>query len=462
MSIAKTINKKTAMWIATLGLPLAVMLIPTNASFTSQIRLFAAVTVMAVLMFAFENVHMTISATLLPVAYIVLGLATPEVAFKAWTSNLPWLVMGGILVANALTECGLIQRVVFKCMSLIGGSYNGIIWGIGVCGLILAIFVPSKAIYPLAAFAYGLCRSLNIGKSKASAGIMLAAIFSALIPGTIFYNPYIIALSNFGMEATGPVRGLGWFDFIIYQWVTVLFLVIMLAFLCKFFKPEQPLQGKEYFKESYKKLGKLTFAEKKGIIISFALLVLLMTSSLTGLDAGWIFIICGMAFFCPGINVANADNLKNVNFGFIIFVASCATIGNVAVSLDVGTLIANACLPLLEGRSVTFVLICIWIICVLMNFALTPMAVMATFAVPFAQIVLDLGINPTAMYFVMSHALDQLLFPYEYAQYLFAFSFGMISMKHFMQAMGVKMIANFIFVFTILLGYWKLTGFLML
>ena len=70
------------------------------------------------------------------------------------------------------------------------------------------------------------------------------------------------------------------------------------------------------------------------------------------------------------------------------------------------------------------------------------------------------SINPQALYILIKHACDQVILPYEYAQYLIYFSFGLIPLKDFMKLQGVKMIVSFFFVLLILLPFWRVIGFL--
>lgn len=95
-------------------------------------------------------------------------------------------------------------------------------------------------------------------------------------------------------------------------------------------------------------------------------------------------------------------DIRNLNFGFIIFVASCMGIGAVAGSLGIGQIVSDMAMPILVGKSVNFVLMFVWLLCVLLNFLLTPLAIIATFTVRWRQISLDLGINPHAR--ILDHA----------------------------------------------------------
>ena len=61
-------------WIVTILVPVILLLIPTSETYTSELRIFFALTICAILMFAFDQVHSAIHALLLPLAYAVTGI----------------------------------------------------------------------------------------------------------------------------------------------------------------------------------------------------------------------------------------------------------------------------------------------------------------------------------------------------------------------------------------------------
>lgn len=58
----------------------------------------------------------------------------------------------------------------------------------------------------------------------------------------------------------------------------------------------------------------------------------------------------------PGIGVGTKEDLLKVNYGFVIFLAACYSIGNVAGDLGMGKLLSDAMIPYLTGKSDTVVL----------------------------------------------------------------------------------------------------------
>ena len=457
----KMSTKSLVAWIMTIGLPLAILLIPTNEVFTSQIRMFLAITIMAIICYAFDNVNSTVVSFLLPVLYCVFQLADTSQAFSPWTTTIPWLIIGGLIFANVLDRIGFLKRVAYRCIALFGGSYRGILIGLGVTGCVMQVIIPGQMTIPFAALSFGICSALNLGKSKASAGIMLTAAIGALLPQLIIYEPGIYFRVGIAQPATGPIT-IGWLDYFLKNAVTLVFLFGTILAYSVIFKPDKPLDGRKYFIDQYKALGTMSLEEKKGAVACALLLISLLTLDFHKIEAAWCFVMIAMLLFLPGMNIGTKEDLVNTDYGFLFFATACMSIGTVASGLGIGKIVSDAALPYLVDKSPSFFLIFVWLLCVVLNFLLTPLAVTAAFSLPLAQIAVDLGINPWCLHFVMMHGLDQIIFPYEYGLYLIYFSFGLIHLKDFAKAMGVKMLINGVFVVLLLIPFWKLVGFLYL
>ena len=127
-----------------------------------------------------------------------------------------------------------------------------------------------------------------------------------------------------------------------------------------------------------------------------------------------------------------------------------------------GDLISQALVPIIEGKSYTFVLFLVYIGYFVLNFIMTPMAITVTFTLPLAQVAMDIGMNPVALYILMGNASDQILLPYEVVLWLVYFSFGMMQMKDFIKFMSVKTVINMLFMFLFMIPWWKISGVLAL
>ena len=369
------------------------------------------------------------------------------------------MVLGGLMLADMVGKSGLLKRIAFKCIIVTGATYSGIIWGLGLAGLLLWFIIPGQAFIPMCAVAFGIINVLNLGKSKASAGIMMGAAFSCMLPGWFLFTPIFYLYGSFASAAIGTPH-FAWLDFFTKQWPCFFAFVLVLFLRTKLCRPKEAISGKAYFKQEYQSLGKLSVAEIKAIIVCLLLLGFIMTTDIHGISAMWGFAVIPLLLYLPGIGIAEEHDLEKTNFSMPIFVVACMSIGTVGASLGLGKIFSDLALPLLTGKSVTFVFFFIYILCVLLNFLMTPIAIAAAFTLPLCEICMQLGINTNALLLFLLQALDQVFLPYEYVMYLVAFSFGVMELKHFVQLMSMKFLVNIIFMFAILLPYWHLIGFI--
>ena len=91
---------------------------------------------------------------------------------------------------------------------------------------------------------------------------------------------------------------------------------------------------------------------------------------------------------------------------------------------------------------------------------MTPLAAMATFSIPIAQIAMALGENAKPFLYVFLNGLDQVFLPYEFVNYLLMFSFGVVTTKQFLSFFSLKMVLNIAYILIIVLPYWKIIGLL--
>ncbi|MFZ7101987.1 MAG: SLC13 family permease [Peptococcaceae bacterium] len=455
----KGIDKKNLIfWIITFALPLAIMLIPVSEVFTAQLRLFLAITLCAIFMFAFEAIPNLIPALLLPTAYLLTNLAPAQAIFGPWSTYIPWMFLGGILMANCLETTGLLKRIAYWSIIKTGGTYNGILYGILLAGIILNLLIPAQAVIPLAAFTYGICMALDLGKSKEAAGIMLAGAFAALLPMFFFYNPNFAVIIG-AASPVYPVK-MTWFTYLFHNLPNIPWAVLCIFIISKVFKPGKPIDVKEFITEEYRKLGTMSGKEKKAIFVCLLLVAFLMTGGLHGIEIGWGFVIAAALMYFPGINVGTDEDIKRINYPIVFFCTACMAIGSVANALGFGKILAQLLLPVMSSSGTFGTIGLVWVLCVVGNFLMTPLAIMAAFSGPLAEVALNLGIDPLAFFYTIFHGVDQILFPYEYILYLVYFAFGLIRIKDFVKIFGIKMVTSIAVILLVLVPYWKLIGLL--
>lgn len=452
--------RRTLPLIITFICPLLLLLLPTTELFTAEIRLFLVITVIGVFGWAFDVVPQALPAILMPIAYLLFKLAPGEVIYGVWSNYIPWMMLGGLILANVLQSTGLLTRIAYKCITLTGGTYTGLLFGLALTGIVGNLLAPGKMAIPMAALTYGICCALNLGVSKTSAGIMLGGAISALLPQQFIYNPVNLALTvGTGESVTGPLP-VTWISYFIYNIPSVFYLFIVIFLVAKFTKPETLFSEKSFFVQQYQDLGPWSSKEIKALIICIGLFASLIIGSFLNWPIGWAFAIFPCLFFLPIINVGQREDIKQLDFSFVLFITACLSIGNVATHLGIGKVFAEVATPVLTGHSIFITFGLTWLFIVLANFILTPLAIISVLAVPMAELSLALGINPLCTYFFMCNAYDVVFLPYEYALYLIFFSFSLIKVKDFIQIMSIKAVASFIFLLALQVPYWMLTGML--
>ena len=188
------------------------------------------------------------------------------------------------------------------------------------------------------------------------------------------------------------------------------------------------------------------------------LFIYLISGPWTHLPAAYGFMVLPYLLFLPSVDVGNINSIKKINFGIFFFIAGCLCIGTVGGAIGFGKLISGVTTPILANTAplVTFLVI---LFCgMICNLFMIPYAMMAGLSLPFAQIAVDLGMNPMASVIALVISTDMVFMPYEVAPYLLMFAFGMISMKQFVGLNTVKTLLTFVFFALVMYPLWTLLG----
>lgn len=459
-------RKKLIKWIISIAMMFTPMLMQVNENYTTNIRTFFMITILIIMVWAFELMPLAAPALILPIIYISFGLATPAQAFSPWTTEMPWLFIGGMVISSVFERTGLMKRMAITAIKIAGGTYRGILLGFLIVGLILCVIIPSTAarttlFLPLA---FGIITALNLKKnSKEAIAIMAASSFMALTLYTIVDGINLISYSiakNFNVHLTWMeyMTEMGLMTFLL----SAVYIVAIIFFYrgdASIFKKENHFKTKEYFDKEHSKLGKMSIWEKKVILVLAIMVAILCTSSIHKISAGWVFAIGAFCFYLPGIDVAEDKDLKSVNMPMIILMTGAMTIGAVSMATGTGAFIGRILTVYLKGSSFTIVSMS-WVIGVIVNFLLTPLAAASALTQPLVEVAIENGISPTVILNSYAVGLEQIIFPYEYVLPLMMFSYGVMSLKEFVKIYILKMILSIIFLLVICVPYWGILGLL--
>ncbi len=449
-------------WLATILLSLIPFIIPQSEIYTTSLQIFFSITLFCILLVAFDFFDALIPALILPTLYLLSGIVPAEIAFGAWTSTTVWMILGAMVLANALEESGLLPRIAYWCILKCGASFTGVMFGVYLAGVALNFITFCQAFIIMMVLGYGIILALNLKPSKETGILCFATMLGGQASTEFLYNPNFLAIIESGMQQLIPGFKTAWYEMLIYNGIQFfLFLGILWGMSIIFKTKNIKLEGgKEYFIKAYSDLGPISKKEKIGITVVLILMIFLFTSPLHNIPAAYGFMTLPYILFLPNLKVATQKSINNFNFSIFFFMVSCLGIGLVGGTLGFGHVISNTITPILEGASPLISLVVMLVCGMISNFFMTPYAMVAGLSVPFAQVCIDLGLNPLAGVMSLIISADLVFFPYEVATYLLMFSFGMISMKDFLIYNIAKIGITFLFFIFVMYPFWKFFGLL--
>lgn len=441
---------------------LVIVLIPANEIFTWNIKLFIAITVFGIGLFALS----VFSSPLIPSLILMFGytaVSDLSTVMTGWSADSPWIILCVYVILQVAERTGLLNHIAYFILSKTGGTYAGICFGLYAIGFLLS-FLGSSVVIAVLAIAAGLVKSLKLGYTKPGIGIMLCAFVSVIDATPFVFDParlwfYNIACAGAGIAPPDVSYGM-WFRngaVFIIEYLAILAAVILIC------RPKNGrIDGSEFIKEQVRQNGAVKPEEKKTAVILMLMFVYLFTNHFHGLPMIYGFVAAAIALFLPGLNIGTLEDIKRVNFVYPIFVVACLSIGNVSAQLGVGELIADAALRIgLESRGEFLFLIFVFLLCYSLNFFMTPLSIFAGVMPPLAAIAMSLPtIHDISVIVVTVHvATINIILPYETANNLVLYSFDTMSMKSYTKAFALRSVLSFA-VFALALVYWYAVGLL--
>ena len=455
--MAISISKQGWQWLITLAASTASLLLPLPHEY----RIFLCITVWAILVWAFDLIQYAIVAVLLPVLYVVFGVAAPETAFSGWLSSSVWITLGGLFFGYAFMSSGLAKRMAYKLLSLTKGSFIGIVAALaGTCFIITPV-IPSVMgkIALMVPIAIEVCNALGLQKGDKTAGAIVTVIFFALwSPKMAFMTAStdsILASSVLVSQYHYPITWMSWAADMLLPAVLWTIASISLVF---FLRPAKVQLSKEEMSARYANLGSMSGQEKKLAVLMVIVVALLATESLHGIDPTYVLVLVAALCFVPQAGILEAQDFRNVDLSVVFFLAGVVSIGAIASEIGITADAVGLMQPVLEGQSGFFFVMALYLFSVFANFLLNPMALIATLLGPMTELCSHLGYSPVLGAYAMIMGFNQALFPYQMAPYMLVYSYGYMEMKSTVKVMGIRIAAGIVFTAAITYPYWCLVG----
>lgn len=262
---------------------------------------------------------------------VLFSLSTKDMIFSGFSSSAFWLVFAGMLIASAIKNVKLSERLANFFTNIKNPSYLKILIFIDIFSLLFSFIMPSSLGRVVLLMPIAIIIAKNFGfkeRDKGYTGIMFTFIFSTVIPA------FTILPSNVpNMILGGLVHEIYGFELLYSHYFIMNFFVlgflknIIIVFLIYFMFNDTP---KEFIFETQK--NSLSKDEKIVLVVTSVMLVFWATDFIHGISATIISIIGVLVLANPTINIIKTKDLSSLNFASLLLVASIISLGNIVAN----------------------------------------------------------------------------------------------------------------------------------
>ncbi len=332
-----------------------------------------ALSLAAVAWWATGAMHPGYSAAALLLGFCLLLPAAqvgPSLVFHLWTTPTLYLVAGGFLLAAAVRESGLGQRVALHLVSRYVRSYTGILALCYGLGLLLSFMIPHPwprsflilSIMEQVIRAAGLDRraAANVGLAVFAGSVPTAMV---LLTGDSTLNPTVAALAG---------ETVSWFRWLLLMGVPGL-AATGLTFLAQrlaYGRPPQARIEPAVFTGSLAALGPMSRAEKKTLAVVALAVALWATDSLHGIAPGWVALLAVVLLASPPFRVMDAKAWASVPFGTLLFMTAALAIGTVGKATGMNEWVVASLLPAAPPASPLILMLTVAAVCIPLHMVL--------------------------------------------------------------------------------------------
>lgn len=264
---------------------------------------------------------------------LIFSLSSKDIIFSGFSSSAFWLVFAGMLIASAIKNVNLSERFSALFSFIKNPNYLNILIFINIFSLLFSFVMPSSLGRTVLLIPIAMIVAKNFGfkeKDKGYTGIMLAFIFSTVIPAFTILPANVpnMILSGLTYEIYGFELLYSHYlvaNFFVLGFIKNLILVALLYFMYNdtpkytFYKSEKNLLSKD---------------EKIVIYTTFTMILFWATDFIHGISASVIAMVGVLFLANPTINIIKTKDVNNINFASLLLVAAIISFGNIVATND--------------------------------------------------------------------------------------------------------------------------------
>ncbi len=278
---------------------------------------------------------------------VVLAVASPAVVFSSFASATMWLVLGGLIIAEAVGATGLGRRFAGVLFERFVGSYASLMIAVALVSTALAFFMPATVARMLLLLPIVVALADRVGFNPGSNGYNGLCMTAIMI--TYQSGSAILPANAPNLVLAGATETLYSVQLIYAEYLWVMFPVLALlkgAFVVlliyKMFPAAvQPERAPPEFTA-------MSAAEKRLAVILVLALLLWMTDAIHGVRPGWVALAAGLACLLPQVGVLPPTAFNDVKFGAFFYTGASIGLGAVVHESGLGDVLGKSLLATLN------------------------------------------------------------------------------------------------------------------
>jgi len=386
-----------------------IALLPLGIEPTIQYAL--AVFVCVAMLWTFGSFPLAVTALLVPVLLTFFGIFRAAEALEPFADPVVYLLMGGLIIAEAFRRNGLDKRLAYYLISIMGGEMRRVLLALMLTAAFLSMWISNTAaVALLIPVAFGIASKAGEDKAKMSLlfllGIGIASVFGGM--ATITGSPPNAITS--GLLARETVWT--FFDWMkIGVPLSVLLLGMLYWVLPRIMKVERRSIDISAIREELKTLGPLKPGEKKTLLVFFPTVALWILgseiASSLGFSEGFMsaaIVALSSAFLLFAIKALDWNDAKNISWEVFLIVGAGLALGEGLQASGAAEWMADIIANSIGAYGIPVMMLVVAIFCVVLTNFMSNTATAAVMVPILIGVSSSLGLDPKFLVLVTGFA----------------------------------------------------------
>jgi solute carrier family 13 (sodium-dependent dicarboxylate transporter), member 2/3/5 len=389
-----------------------------------------------------------------------------NVAFSGFANDTPWFLFAALLLGRVASKSGLARRLAYSVMLRVGSTYSRILLGLIMTDFILTFIVPSglARVAILATISLALIEAFNAQKgSNIARGMFLIMTYT----GNLFDKMILAGAGS--ITAAGAMTKFGNVEVLWGQWLfaflpcSIITVLVAWRLTLWLYPPEQAALtgGTDFFRDELARMGPWSALEKKAALLVGTAILLWVTDFLHHLPPAMIALGAGLFALLPPVGILDEDDMRNVNYMPVFFVAAAISMGNVLEAtkgLDVLTTTFFTSIEPFLGNIFSTTVIMYWTGFIYHFFLASEISMLGTSMPLVMQFAKSHGMNALMLGLLWTFSAGGKLFAYQSGVLVLGYSYGYFEARDLVRIGALLTLAEFLILLLLVPFYWPLIG----